>query len=422
MANCLFPVYRTRRSWAALLGSTLVVVLCGSPCAADTTITGKVIDEADAPISNATVSIYTAKPKEGLAITCPSCYRDCAKYTQTADDGSFSIGNLDSSLLFRVLVASPGRRSLVTTHLEPGSESIEVKLQPIPRNLPDEKHLRGRVVDKGGRPIAGAVIDPYGAKTATRRWWGRMEGVDETVVSDADGRFIVYSEKPMLAMDLHVKGRGYATTITPLLNMGGTEHEVALQRGASVSGRLLFQDEPVCDRAVGIVQVDRGPGKFVGELAGQTNQNGELCFYNLQPDQDHVVYTLCDNDDSRLALKTIRFSTKNDGESTDLGDLSLTEGVQFSGKVALADDVPLPRNSTLRLGRDPAWDWKQVGLKSDGTFHIVGLPPEIYTVRVVVPELTIDTSQFRYQMVGENTFGLNMKKDRAGFRIPLRPK
>jgi len=41
------------------------------------------------------------------------------------------------------------------------------------------------VVDEQGLPIEGALIDPSGAKTTDRRWWGTVE-VEPTITDAAD--------------------------------------------------------------------------------------------------------------------------------------------------------------------------------------------------------------------------------------------
>jgi protocatechuate 3,4-dioxygenase beta subunit len=65
-------------------------------------LTGVVKDEDGKGLGGATVFIYTAGPKEGAGILCPSCYADCRKRTTTDDAGHFKIESLDPSLLFRI--------------------------------------------------------------------------------------------------------------------------------------------------------------------------------------------------------------------------------------------------------------------------------------------------------------------------------
>ena len=74
------------------------------------------VDAAQKPIPQATVFIYTAKPRVGLGIMCPGCYVDCGKKATTDAEGKFLIAKLDPELLFRVLVVAEGfGRSLPKT-------------------------------------------------------------------------------------------------------------------------------------------------------------------------------------------------------------------------------------------------------------------------------------------------------------------
>src|SRR5262245_42745466 len=67
---------------------------------------GTVLDETGKPITNATVFIYTAGPKQGTGVLCPSCYADCRKRTATSGNGGFTIASLDPELRFQVLVVA----------------------------------------------------------------------------------------------------------------------------------------------------------------------------------------------------------------------------------------------------------------------------------------------------------------------------
>src|SRR3954471_379761 len=58
-------------------------------------LTGTVKDPEGKPLPQASVFIYTAGPKEGASILCPSCYADCRKSTTTDKDGHFKIESLD---------------------------------------------------------------------------------------------------------------------------------------------------------------------------------------------------------------------------------------------------------------------------------------------------------------------------------------
>jgi hypothetical protein len=112
--------------------ATLILLTSLSAGSAPGRLAGQVLDEHGAPLFGAVVDLYTAKPRVGLAVTCPSCYRDCAKSARSDDQGRFSIGDLDPELLFHVLVMAPGRRAVLTKLIDPAQAELEVKLEPLP--------------------------------------------------------------------------------------------------------------------------------------------------------------------------------------------------------------------------------------------------------------------------------------------------
>jgi len=71
-------------------------------------LSGTIRDETGRPLPNSTVFIYTAAPKDGPGVLCPSCYADCGKQATTGADGRFQIEALDPTLIFRVLVVGKG--------------------------------------------------------------------------------------------------------------------------------------------------------------------------------------------------------------------------------------------------------------------------------------------------------------------------
>jgi hypothetical protein len=372
-------------------------------------LTGQVSDQSGAPVAGALVDLYTAKPRVGLAVTCPSCYRDCAKSTKTDDQGRFSIGELDPALLFRVLVMAPGRRAVLTKLIDPAEAELEVKLEPLPDDLQPDRMLKGRVLDEDGKPLAGAVVSPTGAKTHEKRWWGQLPGVDEAAVTDADGRFVLTSQEPKLGLDLQASAPGYADFPSQLFDLDGSEHEIQLRRGASVSGRLTYETKPVKRRAVGIVQRNRSAGHFVGETILASDDDGSFLFANLQPNERYVLYSLCEANQDLHVLKTVSLETGGDGDATRLGELSLLQGLTLAGRVELPSGAAMPKGAKLRLSRDPAWDWCEALLPDNGEFKIRSLPPEVYSVSVIAPGFEIDASRLRYQVTGASQFGLRLR-------------
>jgi hypothetical protein len=407
--------------------SIATVILLAALSAASTpgSLAGQVLDEHGAPLVGAVVDLYTAKPREGLAVTCPSCYRDCAKSAKSDDQGRFSIGDLDPELLFRVLVMAPGRRAVLTQLVDPARSEFEVKLEPLPGDLPQDRMLKGRVLNERGKPLAGAVVSPTGAKTHEKRWWGQLPGVDEAAVTDAEGRFVITSHEPKLGLDLKVSAAGYAVSPSQLFELDGSEHEIRMRRGASVSGRLTYEGQPVKRRAIGIVQRDRSAGHFVGETTLATDNDGGFLFANLQPNERYALYSLCDGKEDLPVFKTMSLETPGDGEVRQLNDLALSPGLTLAGRVELPPGAKMPAGTKLRVDREPAWDWCEALLSDDGEFELRSLPPEVYTVKVIVPGYELDPSRLRYQAIGPAEFGLRLRggaETTARIVLPMKAK
>src|SRR4051812_16331764 len=105
------------RSWfACMLGAALFLFVWAAPpgrgadslAASRPRLSGMIQNEAGEPVKGARVFIYTAAPKEGIGVLCPSCYADCRKRGISDEQGRFAIEDLDPTLLFRVLVVATG--------------------------------------------------------------------------------------------------------------------------------------------------------------------------------------------------------------------------------------------------------------------------------------------------------------------------
>lgn len=92
---------------------------------------GRVVREDGTPVTNATVFIYSAAPKQGTGALCPSCYADCAKTAKTAADGTFIIESLDPDLIFRLLVVAPGCESTFVGKTDPAEGRKEIDRKSV---------------------------------------------------------------------------------------------------------------------------------------------------------------------------------------------------------------------------------------------------------------------------------------------------
>ncbi len=88
-------------------------------------LVGKVTDQDGKPLAGVRVDISTAAPKVGSGIFCPSCYLDCGKWATTNEAGEFELKELDSTLKFRLLIASPGRVTAQTDLVDPQEGPVD---------------------------------------------------------------------------------------------------------------------------------------------------------------------------------------------------------------------------------------------------------------------------------------------------------
>ena len=172
-------------------------------------LTGIVRARGGSPLGDATVLIYTAGPRMGPGIFCPSCYLDCGKRARTGADGKFKIESLDPDLLFQILVVETSYMAAVQAKIDPNSGPVEVTLDPRetsslgPKNL-----LSGRVVDPEGKPIPGAVVSFEMFFGDEANCAGRCDGIDPMAVTDDSGEFLLASKKPFDWMTVTVEAPG----------------------------------------------------------------------------------------------------------------------------------------------------------------------------------------------------------------------
>ena len=110
------------------------------------------------------------------------------------------------------------------------------------------------------------------------------------------------------------------------------------------------------------------------------------------------------------------------GEKRDLGDLQVIEPVSIQGQIKLANNEPWPKDLTLMLDRDPAWDLISIPVGSDGTFEITGLPPETYEIKVKSQDLEIITKDLNRQLLSPSSIGIFLDKPVTDLIIPVQGK
>ncbi len=70
-------------------------------------------------------------------------------------------------------------------------------------------------------------------------------------ITDRHGDFTLVTQKPDIAVDVQVS-RGVVPGSFPLLSTGKAVHELRLENGAAVTGRLVRDGTPVANARVGL--------------------------------------------------------------------------------------------------------------------------------------------------------------------------
>ena len=343
-------------------------------------IVGRVVDQQNQPVAGATVYVSSAGVRVGTSPFCPSCYADCGKRDTTDADGRYTIDALDPTLVFKLLVVAGGYRPAVIAKVDPQKRpTLETTLEARP--IPDDptRVVRGQVIDPYGRPAAGALVVPRGCQNATRRWWGRMPGVDSLAITDQQGRFAIVCDEPVLGLDLKVVARGAVRKRFALVKPGAEEHRLKLEEGTTVMGRVLHEGQPVAGVSVGIVQTDRGTDSFLGEYQIGTDEAGRFSIPNLPTGESLAVYGIIDSmrDIGALPVKQFRSAS---GATTDVGDLTIRPAHTIAGRIVLADGKPVPPRTRIMISRDAAWDSTFAEVDANGAFVASGIPSEVVEV------------------------------------------
>jgi len=345
---------------------------------------GTVRDENGQALSNATVFIYTAGPKQGAGIMCPSCYADCRKQATTDSTGKFSIQRLDPTLLFRVLVVAKDYRPEFVSKVDPVKGPLAVALWPKIGGETADKRLLGRVVDPDGRPVSGAVVNIRGVTRGQGTRFGGNTNITPVAVSDALGSFEIDGTEAFDAAGVGVEARGLAKGIFQHLATGETNHVLRLAEGVALKGRVLKRGKPLSGVEIGVAGAERRSEVFAGDFSVATDKNGEFQFANLPPRTAYFLYGIMKSIGPHGSIPAQRVQTEEDSSTVSVGDIEVKPGFVIEGKVRLADDQPLPANLHVIVSREQAWDSLQTEADKTGKFRFSGVPPESVIISAAV--------------------------------------
>ena len=370
------------------------------------------------PLPGARVFIYTAGPKTGTTTYCPGCYADCAKSATTDATGSFVIGALDPTLIFRVLVIAPGFRPAFVEHVDPAAKPISVTLEPQEKQSDPARTVSGKIVDNAGKPIAGATVSVTD--------WNALH-CEPLQITDAGGGYSFTTSKPTSPQDyawLKVYARGFATGAFAQPAKVPGIHK--LQTGATVNGRVLRNGKPMANVEVGLVQQDRGTN-FTGECTTTTDRDGRYAFYNVGPEGLWYACVHMSSLQPSEAVPFVPVTVTGDDTTVTVADLATAPAFTVAGRVVLSDNHPLPAGTRVQLDREDVWDSQIVTADANGGFTFHGVPAEHVTISVRVngyhfsqfnPNLNLLNGNFIEGRAASDLHGLIILLDPGAWKLP----
>jgi hypothetical protein len=385
-------------------------------------LNGAVRDQRGEALTNASIFIYTAGPRLGAGILCPSCYADCRKTAQSGSEGKFKIESLSSNLVFQVLVIAPGHVPTLLNKVDPLNGPLEAVLKRrVATNIPPSQTILGRVLNAEKKPLPNAVVSVNSTTTGEVTSSRPPAGTDPLAITDEHGEFSLQSQGKFDAMSLKVEARGLAIGNFADVRPGAIRREFVLTTGASLTGRVLFQNQPLKDITIGVVGSDRSMGNFTGDFVIRTMENGRFLLANLPPNRNYDLYGEMASVQTFGSLPVRSIRLQGDGSETDAGDLVVKPGFRLSGQVKLADGAPTPEHTRVLLGRPAAWDTLTVELPADGYFEFTNVPAETVTLDTRVKGYRL--SERNVSLDHLNPFQLvgRLSADRTNLMLLLEP-
>jgi hypothetical protein len=384
-------------------------------------LVGTVFAETGFPLSNAMAFVYTAKPRVGPSLLCPSCYADCRKTARTDAKGQFKLESLDPSLLFRILVAAPGRQPVFLEAVDPTRQPIEVDMLAVTEaQMLPHKFLRGRVVDPRGQPVPAATLKFLFFSGEEANCGGDCAGVDMLAVTDLEGRFLFTADKKFDVMSLTVEAPGFAPRRFLRLS-NARDQELKITEGATVAGRVIRQGQPLAGVTVGMSSADRAVDNFLGDFTAETDAQGRFQFYNMAPYHIFQIYGVSGSLGGLGTIPPRRVRVAADGSTKDVGDLAVVSGAKLSGRLVLTDGRLVPPGARLVLDSEETSGTITAFPHASGAFEFANVPPSTVCLVVTLPGYHVSEKNRSFDWLNEDHLLGRLDHDLEGLEILLEP-
>jgi len=384
---------------------------------------GVVRDPENQPLADASVFVFSAKPRQGAATVTATAYPECGKVGRTDGNGQFQITGLNPELIYRLHVVAAGHRPHFITNADPSGPALRAKLRF--RKFPDvevENQIIGKVIDASGKPVGGAsvTLESITKGNGTRYGGGSNTSIDSSVATDENGEFLFNTVEPLDAITVTLDGPHLAKQKVRLER--GKAHLVRANSGITVTGRLRHDGKPLAGVKVAMSTEDRSAETFLRGFEVATDREGRFAIQGVPSDMRFLLYgKMSDLREIGLAVPPQSVQSSQAGKKVELGDLPLNPAHRIQGRVVLADNSPLPPRTRLYLSRENAWDTADLILPPDGTFEFKAVPPETISLSVRIPNYRVSAKNPSKDWLNEGRLLGRLEGDLNDLIIHLEP-
>ncbi len=244
--------------------------------------------------------------------------------------------------------------------------------------------------------------------------------IDPLAISDASGEFRLTGPDSVVAWVLHISARGSSPRVFPGAASARAPLLFKLESGATVTGTVMREGNPVPGAVIGIAQVDRDAFNSVPPDTIAADEHGQFTFANVPPSQDYAFSGIIESL-APWALRTIVRTVGEDDSVTTLPPLQLEMGHRLEGRVVLSDGKPVPPGTQLVLARELSGSFMQVPMDSTGHFELTGLPPETIQLSVRIKGYRVAPTTRGYMSSVRSGVRLPILRDYDGVEIVLEP-
>jgi beta-lactamase regulating signal transducer with metallopeptidase domain/uncharacterized GH25 family protein len=348
-------------------------------------ITGTVLDKSGQPVPHAEVRVQGLEWRKGVTNYSPGSpdpSLDFKKIGTCDDKGEFAIKNVSHDYLFTCVAVAPGYGPEFAKNIDPKLGGVKIALVKLDPSQ-EGGMARGHVVDGTGKPIAGAQVRPetFTVWGTTTNYPGRQV---QNTVTDQDGNFSIPPAPPYQGVNVLVIAPGVARKYFTLIPYNNQPHDLVMEKGITVTGRLVKDGKPLPHIQVGIAQTNN---PILDEITASTDADGQFALKDVAANNEYEVYAKRDSLGMIGVPQRKIIEIGESGTTVPIGDISVVEGHKITGQITLSGGktLALGRPVQLHVYRAGTSDDQYIDLASDLKFELEVRDKETLSLSAWIP-------------------------------------